>query len=119
MSKLREIITELPKKVAYDYERIEAAASFGDTLRETISQIEKTIGKKLTYESIADILAIEFDPEGDSFPIGGMVYGWLFNDHKPLLVENAKAVARALRLPAAYLTRFYKNEVSSPLYEKS
>ncbi len=115
MPKRRKIITELPENVTYDYVRIGMAASFGDTLKEAAEQVGQAIGTKVSCETIADIIAKEFDSE--KLPDKQMVLEWLNNDCKPFF-DTAKAVARALRLPEEYFTRFYKNKVS-PLYENS
>lgn len=119
----KELITEVPEgmKVRYDYSLLEAQISFGATLKEAARQAGDFLGTKISHETIADIIAMGWPSE--QIPDGRKICAWVNGDKdegtKPKSIEEARAVARAFRLPEEYFTRFYETAVSSPLYEQS
>lgn len=111
----RRVFTEVPKGIEYDLAAIEAQTSFGGTLKGAVEQVEKVIGTRLSCENLADIIEGEFPPERTL--ISQTLRGWLTGCSKPASIKDAKAVARAFRLPEEYFTRFYRT--ATPLYGKS
>ncbi len=103
----KEPVTKVPEGIEYDLAAIEAQTSLSDTFKEVVKQVEQALGTRVSCETLADIIASEFQSQGT--PAGLTVRRWLTNERKPT-VENAKAFARALGLPETYIIRFYNNE---------
>ncbi len=110
---VRTIITEVPETVRYDLGRIEAAASFGAAFSETVRQLSGNFGRKVTIDNLADMLALHWRSEVG--PKQGSIRSWMSDGCKPACIEDAKAIASALKVPETVLTRFYD---APPLYEK-